>query len=275
MSNRVEMNGATIEEAIENALKELDASREEVDVIIVREPAKGFLGIGAKDAQVIVSVKKEAAEEEDAEYEDVYEEEEYEEVDDILEEDEVIEAESEAEVEAEAAVEEEEEIQEYVEETNFNAEAEAVAVSFLKDVFEKMHFDINVDVDYEASSENEIYIRLNGAEVGITIGRRGETLDALQYLTNLALGRKVGMGVKVVLDVENYREKRRETLVMLAERLEKKVIKSRRSVTLEPMNPYERRIIHATLQNSRQVETYSVGTEPNRMVVIDLKGRRK
>ena len=273
MSNRVEMNGATIEEAIENALKELGASREEVDVIIVREPAKGFLGLGAKDAQVIVSIKKEEIEEDDSEYEDDYEEEDSVVLEEEQEETEpeVVEEETTVDVEM---VDAEEETQEYDEE-GFNAEAERVAVAFLEEVFEKMHFDISVDVDYEASSENEIYIHLNGAEVGITIGRRGETLDALQYLTNLTLGRKIGMGVKVVLDVENYREKRRDTLVMLAERLEKKVIKSRRSVTLEPMNPYERRIIHATLQNSRQVETYSVGNEPNRMVVIDLKGRRK
>lgn len=275
MSNRVEMNGATIEEAIEKALKELGASRDEVDVIIVREPAKGFLGIGAKDAQVIVSIKKEAVEEDDSEYEKDYEEENVEDLeceqDDI--EAEVVVEEKEKTTDAEI-VYADDDIQEYDKE-DFNTEAERVAISFLKEVFEKMNFDISIEVDYEASSENEIYIRLNGAEVGITIGRRGETLDALQYLTNLTLGRKIGMGIKVVLDVENYREKRRDTLVMLAERLEKKVIKSRRSVTLEPMNPYERRIIHATLQNSRQVETYSVGNEPNRMVVIDLKGRRK
>jgi len=147
-------------------------------------------------------------------------------------------------------------------------EYEDDGVAFLTDVFEKM----NIDVDIEKTEDDEsISLMVTGKDSGIIIGRRGETLDALQYLTSLVVNKNSSKYKRVTVDIENYRHKREETLVRLAERLADKVIKYRRNVSLEPMNPYERRIIHSTLQNNNYVETYSVGEDPNRKVVIALK----
>ncbi|MEN6314003.1 MAG: RNA-binding cell elongation regulator Jag/EloR [Clostridiaceae bacterium] len=142
------------------------------------------------------------------------------------------------------------------------------AVRFLEDVLSKM----NVEVEIEKVEDDEsILLKITGKDSGIIIGRRGETLDALQYLTSLAVNKQSSEYKRVTIDIENYRQKREETLVKLAERLSDRVVRYRKSVTLEPMNPYERRIIHASLQNNKLVETHSVGEEPNRKVVITLK----
>ncbi|NMA34533.1 MAG: protein jag [Clostridiaceae bacterium] len=141
-------------------------------------------------------------------------------------------------------------------------------VRFLESVFEKMN--VNVDIEkYE--DEDSVSLKISGKDSGIIIGRRGETLDALQYLTSLVVNRKSNRYKRMTIDIENYRKKREETLVRLAKRLADKVVRYRRNVSLEPMNPYERRIIHSTLQNNEYVETYSVGEDPNRKVVITLK----
>lgn len=141
-------------------------------------------------------------------------------------------------------------------------------VCFLESVFEKM----NVDVDIEKyEDEDSVLFKISGKNSGIIIGRRGETLDALQYLTSLVVNKSSKKYMRVTIDIENYREKREETLARLARRLADKVVKYRRNISLEPMNPYERRIIHSTLQNNEYVETYSVGEDPNRKVVITLK----
>lgn len=141
-------------------------------------------------------------------------------------------------------------------------------VCFLESVFEKM----NVDVDIEKYEDEEsVLFKISGKDSGIIIGRRGETLDALQYLTSLVVNKSSKKYMRVTIDIENYRKKREETLARLARRLADKVVKYRRNISLEPMNPYERRIIHSTLQNNEYVETYSVGEDPNRKVVITLK----
>lgn len=141
-------------------------------------------------------------------------------------------------------------------------------ICFLESVFEKM----NVDVDIEKYEDEEsVLFKISGKDSGIIIGRRGETLDALQYLTSLVVNKSSKKYMRVTIDIENYRKKREETLARLARRLADKVVKYRRNISLEPMNPYERRIIHSTLQNNEYVETYSVGEDPNRKVVITLK----
>jgi len=139
---------------------------------------------------------------------------------------------------------------------------------FLKSVFEKM----NVKADFEVvENEDSIVVKINGDDVGILIGRRGETLDAIQYLSSLVANKGESEYKRVVVDTENYRQKREETLTKLAEKLASRVIKYKKSITLEPMNPYERRIIHSALQNNKYVRTYSIGDEPNRKVVITSK----
>ena len=142
------------------------------------------------------------------------------------------------------------------------------AMNFLYDVFEKM----NIKAEIESVEDDEsLLLNVKGKDIGIIIGRRGETLDSLQYLTSLVVNKEEQYYKRVVVDIENYRQKREDTLVKLADRLAEKVVRYKKSVTLEPMNPYERRIIHSTLQNHRYVETYSVGDEPNRKVIIALK----
>lgn len=139
---------------------------------------------------------------------------------------------------------------------------------FLKKVFEKMDMDVDVLM---AETEDSININLEGENMGLLIGRRGETLDALQYLVGIVANKGQESYKKVILDTENYRQKREETLVKLANKIAERVVSLKKSVTLEPMNPYERRIIHSTLQENKNIETYSVGEEPNRKVVIALK----
>ncbi|GAE89245.1 RNA-binding protein Jag [Acetivibrio straminisolvens JCM 21531] len=129
---------------------------------------------------------------------------------------------------------------------------------------------VSADVLVE-ESEDTILLRIQGDDIGIIIGRRGETLDALQYLTSLVVNKSKQGYKRLVIDIENYRQKREETLVKLANRLADRVIKYKKDITLEPMNPYERRVIHSSLQNHKYVETYSVGEEPNRKVIIALK----
>lgn len=143
-----------------------------------------------------------------------------------------------------------------------------IASDFLYNVLN----DMGVEADIIINEDDEsIVVDVNGDDIGIIIGRRGETMDALQYLTSLVVNKGFGDYKRVQVNVENYREKREETLVKLANRLADKVMKYKKPVTLEPMNPYERRIIHSTLQGHKYVETYSVGEEPKRKVVISLK----
>lgn len=142
------------------------------------------------------------------------------------------------------------------------------ARKFLLDVFEKMKVDAEILVE---ENDDSIFLNIQGEDIGIVIGRRGETLDSLQYLTSLVVNKSKEEYKRVVIDIENYRQKREETLINLANRLAERVMKYKKNITLEPMNPYERRVIHASLQNHKYVETYSVGEEPNRKIIISLK----
>lgn len=141
------------------------------------------------------------------------------------------------------------------------------AEKFLSSVFKAMDLPVNITMDYEPE-DNVLAINFEGKDMGILIGKRGQTLDSLQYLTSLVVNRSGGQFVRIKLDTEDYRRRRKETLENLANNIARKVKKTGRPVSLEPMNPYERRIIHSCLQSNRYVETYSEGTEPYRYVVI-------
>lgn len=143
-----------------------------------------------------------------------------------------------------------------------------IASDFLYTILNNMEVEADISI---SEDEENIIIDINGEDIGIIIGRRGETMDALQYLTSLVVNKGFEDYKRVILNVENYRQKREETLIKLANRLADKVIKYKKPVTLEPMNPYERRIIHSSLQGHKYVETYSTGEEPKRKVVIALK----
>ena len=150
------------------------------------------------------------------------------------------------------------------------ASLEEVAKSFLNDVFAAMNMSVVVTASYD-EVEKALDIDLSGDEMGVLIGKRGQTLDSLQYLVSLVVNKDVDDYIRVKVDTENYRQRRKETLENLAKNIAYKVKRTKRPVSLEPMNPYERRIIHYALQNDKYVMTHSEGEEPFRRVVVTLK----
>ncbi|MBQ8815382.1 MAG: protein jag [Lachnospiraceae bacterium] len=153
---------------------------------------------------------------------------------------------------------------------------EGQAVDFLNEMFAAMNMEVNVEaVVEENEGEKTISIDLSGSEMGVLIGKRGQTLDSIQYLASLVVNKDNEDYIRVKVDTENYRARRKATLEKLAKNIAAKVKRTRKSVALEPMNPYERRIIHSALQGDRYVTTKSEGEEPNRRVVISLKREKR
>ncbi len=144
------------------------------------------------------------------------------------------------------------------------------AINFLNEVFGAMNLTVVVDVKYDENTRH-MDIDLSGDEMGVLIGKRGQTLDSLQYLVSLVVNKDVDDYIRVKVDTENYRQRRKDTLENLAKNISYKVKRTKRPVSLEPMNPYERRIIHSALQNDKYVATHSEGEEPFRRVVVTLK----
>lgn len=141
---------------------------------------------------------------------------------------------------------------------------------FLENVFSAMNMEVTIDI--KKAEDDKVYeVELSGKEMGLLIGKRGQTLDSLQYLTNLAVNKHSDGYIKVKLDTEDYRQRRKDTLENLAKNIAYKVKRTKRPVSLEPMNPFERRVIHSALQGDRYVETHSEGEEPFRHVVVTLK----
>lgn len=141
---------------------------------------------------------------------------------------------------------------------------------FLENVFSAMNMEVTIDI--KKAEDDKVYeVELSGKEMGLLIGKRGQTLDSLQYLTNLAVNKHSDGYIKVKLDTEDYRQRRKDTLENLAKNIAYKVKRTKRPVSLEPMNPFERRVIHSALQGDRYVETHSEGEEPFRHVVVILK----
>lgn len=207
--NYIIKSAKTVEEAIEQSLSELDLDRAKVEVEVLEEGSRGFLGlIGAKDAKVKVS-----------------------EIKDI----------------------------------------EKLAKDFLGKLVSSMDLEATIDIKRQ---RNTLFIDIRGIDSddkGIVIGKRGNTLDALQYLLSLFINKEEEDYIKIVLDIEGYREKREKTLIMLAHRMAEKAVSSSIQVKLEPMNPYERRMIHSTLQANDKIQTFSEGKEPYRRIVIQKK----
>ncbi len=155
---------------------------------------------------------------------------------------------------------------------SYDDDPSSLACGFLKKLISAM----NVDAEFEVfRSEDHILINITGSDLGILIGRRGDTLEAIQFLTNLAVTKKLINRIRIIIDVEGYRKRREETLIKLAKRLADKVKKTGSRIILEPMSPHERRIIHTALQNEWKVSTFSEGEEPHRRVVISLKRSNK
>lgn len=156
---------------------------------------------------------------------------------------------------------------------SFSSEPSDRAKVFVEGLLEELKVDAKVEA--EDLPDNNITINLKGENMNFIIGRRGDTLDAIQFLTSLAINKGEEKYHRVMIDTENYRKKREESLERLANKIAGKVVKYKKSMALEPMNPYERKIIHAALQNYRGITTYSTGSEPNRRIVVALSSTQK
>ena len=278
--NHVEATGKTIEDAVRSGLVQLGLTRDEVTVEVLAEPKSGFLGIGSKPAVVRVTVKEEAEHVLQRQQEDVRKAEEAEKQTAATETKAVAEPQSASEPVADPAEPETaspaddgvdsvtdspaEESADSVE--DFTAEeAAAKAREFLQEVLKNMGMQVMIE---KMIKPDKIILHLHGKNLGILIGKHGQTLDALQYLTNLTTNQGKEMRHFIMLDVENYRHRREETLKQLALRLSGRVKKKGDKVVLEPMNGYERKIIHVALQDAEHVRTESEGQDPYRHVVI-------
>ncbi|NLK28216.1 MAG: protein jag [Clostridiales bacterium] len=202
-----EFTAKTVDEALTNAMIELETTAENLEYEIIEKETSGFLGIFGKPAKIRVREK---------------------------------------------------------------LTLENKAKKFLSDVLSAMGINAEIDTIYDEAN-SMIDINVIGDEMGVLIGKRGQTLDSLQYLLSLVVNKNTDNYIKIKLDTENYRARRKETLENLAKNIAYKVKRTRKPVSLEPMNPYERRIIHSALQSDKYVETYSEGEEPYRKVVINLK----
>lgn len=207
MSEWKEFTAKTVDEALTNALVQLETTSDKVEYEVIEKESTGILGLFSKPVKIRVKVK---------------------------------------------------------------FDIKDTAIDFLNKVFDAMDIKVNIQLDYD-EIESQMNVDLSGDEMGILIGKRGITLDSLQYLLSLVINKNTDSYIKVKIDTENYRERRKETLENLARNLAHKVKRIHRPVYLEPMNPYERRIIHSALQKDKYVETHSEGEEPYRKVVITLK----
>lgn len=302
--------GKSVDEAINSALKELNVSREEVEVEVIKEAKSGFFGFFGSDAEVRVTVKE--VEEEVKVVTETVEEIKKEEksVEEALDEakiaikgvataaaatldKKVSELKEDAKMAADdlakkatdakdkavdnaintlEGIKSEKAEKKEVREKKYavNDESIQAAREFLQKIFKAMHIEVQME-KFVNKNDGTVTFKLHGDDMGILIGKHGQTLDSLQYLTNLVANKNSNERVRVVIDVEDYRDRRVETLTRLARRLADKVKKSGERVALEPMNPHERKIIHMALQGDRRVTTLSEGDDPNRHVVIELK----
>ena len=232
----IEVSGKSLDDAITEACQKLSVTSDRLDYEIIEKGSAGFLGIASKPAVIKARIKDENFK--------VYEEK--------------------KELNKETKNNEKKEISKDSSLANDSDPKE-----FLEKVFAAMNMEVSIDVKMD-EIENEMSIDLKGDEMGVLIGKRGQTLDSLQYLTSLVVNKGNANYIRVKVDTENYRKRRKETLENLAKNLAYKVKRTKRPVTLEPMNPYERRVIHSALQNDKYVSTHSEGEEPFRKVVITL-----
>jgi spoIIIJ-associated protein len=202
---KVVVSAKSVEEAIQQALEQLNTTQDKVQIEILEQPAKGFLGFGSRDAKIEVTKPSDPIEE---------------------------------------------------------------AQAFLQGLAEAVDIPLQYEVE---THKSDVTIQLHGEQVGFWIGRRGQMLDAVQYLMNIVANKTPGQHVRIGLDAEQFRSKRRDTLESLAEKLAERVVRTRKEVVLEPMTSQERKIIHFQLQEHPKVSTFSKGEEPNRRIVICLK----
>ena len=272
MSNEwIEISAKTVDDAITEGLVRLGTTTDKMDVEVLEKESSGFLGfIGKHDARIRVRIKevksssmplkKEVRQAKPATVKDH----------------------TEAKAEEKHVTEVHRKPKKKFDENDKGEpvsserqeKAKADAVKFLTDVFNAMNLEASINVEFD-SAENELTIDVKAEDMGVLIGKRGQTLDSLQYIVSLAINKDCSEYVKVKLDSENYRVRRKETLENLAKNIASKVKRTGKAVSLEPMNSFERRIIHSALQGDSDCETYSEGADPYRKVVVKPKNEGK
>lgn len=283
----IEVTGKSVDEAITNACLKLETSSDKIEYEVIDKGSNGLFGIfNSKPAKIKARVKS-GVDSVDDEFKE-FEKKEKEVIKETIEvkketpKKETVKAEKSDEVKdntvADKASEPEKTPEVSKEETAVKAEPKAVLSNeeiesrirnFLNDMFEAMEISVEVKITFDTEDEC-VNVELLGDNMGLLIGKRGQTLDSIQYLTSLVVNKGKEKYVRIKVDTENYRQRRKDTLESLARNIAYKVKRSRRSVALEPMNPYERRIIHSALQNDKFVSTKSEGEEPFRHVVVYL-----
>jgi spoIIIJ-associated protein len=233
----IQVTGKTIEDAITEACQRLLVTSDKLEYEVIEKGTTGFLGFNSKPAVIKAREKSEEVKE----------------MKQVSNNDNII---IEKKVSSEIKTS--------------DGKMESEVIKFLDDVFKAMSLNVKVNVSF-SESDSSMDINLSGDEMGVLIGKRGQTLDSLQYLVSLVVNKDSINYIRVKVDTENYRQRRKDTLENLAKNLSYKVKRTKRPVSLEPMNPYERRIIHSALQNDKYVTTHSEGEEPYRRVVITLK----
>ena len=276
MKGSIRVSAKTLDDAITEALIQLGVTSDRLEYNVIEKGSAGFLGIGMKQAVIEAWKKEEKAEE--PEIED-FKEAVKEEISSIMEEpvkkEESVKEKKESpkQVKDKPAKMPKEKKEEPVKEEQVLAKVEEQTIKaveqFMKDTLKAM--DMDVEITSSIDEDGALYVDMKGEHMGILIGKRGQTLDALQYLANRVANKHQAGYVRVKLDTENYRARREETLKHLAKNIAHKVKRNRRPVVLEPMNPYERRIIHSALQSDPYVTTHSEGEDPYRKVVVTLK----
>ncbi len=254
MARVIEIEAETVDQALYMGLEQLKLSIDEIEMEVLDYGKKGFIGIGSKPAKVRLTERSEAVI-----------------PDFVLNKDKPKERAPRRERKERSRREHREEGQQMLKEPYFPEGTEFVeneVTSFLSGLMQLMQVEGTIKA---AETENGLLVNLEGPDMGVLIGRRGETLDAIQYLSSLVYNKGKEDYHRVTIDTENYRKKRELTLIKLARKMAGQVARTGRKVVLEPMSPFERRIIHSALQNDKLVTTYSEGEEPNRHVIIDKK----
>ncbi|MCR5023767.1 MAG: protein jag [Lachnospiraceae bacterium] len=250
----VEFSGKSLESVISDASKQFSVDASEIEYEIVDMGKSGILGFNAKPTIIKARVKEGYLEKKAKDIEETS-----------------VKEEKPAEAKKEEPAAKEEKSPAVASVVNVNVEEiRENANKFLSDLFKAMDLEVKSEISYDFT-DNALNIELSGPEMGILIGKRGQTLDSVQYLTSLIVNKGTAEYIRVKVDTEDYRDRRKKTLENLAKNLAFKVKRTKRPVSLEPMNPYERRIIHSALQGDRYVVTHSEGDEPFRRVVITLK----
>ena len=263
----IEVSGKNVDEALTNALIKLETTSDKVEYEVIEKGSAGFLGMGRKLAVIKVRKKEDKPVEANVKAKET----ETQKVADSSVSYEPVKAEPVKSVDNNEIKDDSHEQPKKTSKYTTvmpNEEVERRITTFLGDMFKAMNLEVKIDVKFD--DPDCVNVELSGPNMGVLIGKRGQTLDSIQYLTSLVVNKVKDKYVRIKVDTEDYRNRRKETLESLAKNIAYKVKRSRKPVSLEPMNPYERRIIHSTLQNDKFVSTRSEGEEPFRHVVVYL-----